>query len=262
MRLRLPQIAVLVIAALVAAAAFYVVANPPGAGGGSGSRESAYYAEPPIGAEAAPATDPTGAPAPQVKTRIDVQLADRVPAGFQTFDSGESASPTVVRGGLMQHGTPEGGSAAGYLETRLPGGGDVERIGAEVTFPADGESGAVALIGWEGSLVSARTERNTLPRSGMHFVAYPGSWHLGIIDPEGEVLEDIVGRGDYVNVNGPQTFDLVRRGNTVWVTDPGGGVTEVADERVAAFTGSWACWELFEPDADRVPATISRVWAG
>lgn len=214
---------------------------------------------------AAPRVEPSRTPSPTpsssaVPKTVEVDFSGSgIPDGFATFDDGTTSDMTV-EGGRLVHGESTGGRGASYLETELPG--DVQRIGAVVEFADSPTPGAVALIAWEDSLVQSRTVRNTLPRSGLHFVAFPGQWHVGIIDPDAAELETIIGSGKFPRAKGPQEFDVVRDGDTVRVTDPSGTVTKVTDPRIAEYAGPWANWELYELDGDFAPASFLRVWAG
>ena len=212
------------------------------------------------GSTPAPGRDKSHPRTPDVPIVVEADFAaGRIPADFATFDDGTS-HPMTVSGGRLVHGSPTGSTGASYLEAALPD--DVQRIGAEVRFADTAQPGGIALIAWEDSLVAKRTDEKTLPRSGLHFVAFPGSWHLGTIDPSAPALETIVGSGSYSGASGSQVFEVVRRGGTVWVTDPSGGVTKVQDPRIAEYAGPWADWELFDPARGSAPASFARVWAG
>lgn len=208
-----------------------------------------------------PSAEPTKTAVPRVPRAVGADFRDgSIPAGFDTFESGSNETGFDVADGLLTHGAPTGDAGASYLEAELPD--DVQRVGATAVFADTGTPGAIALIAWEESLVRKRTDENTLPRSGLHFVAYPGRWHLGIIDPAADQLEDIVERGEYRSPSGAHEFDLFRNGDTVWVVDPAGGVTEITDPRIEEYAGPWVNWELYEPTGDSAPASFREVWAG
>lgn len=242
--------ALVALAVVVVAMAGYVVVRDP---------------KPPAsGVTYTPKPTPTPGPiqAPTVPKVVAVDFAEQqdVPGGFEVFDTGLNESGMTVKGGRLVHGAPTDANGASYLEAELPQ--DAQRIGAVAEFPGGRDSGAVALIIWEDSLVAKRTDEGTLPRSGLHFVAYPGQWHIGVIDPKAEQLEDVVDRGGYFGVSGPQRFDLFRKGDTVWVVDPSGNTTKVTDPRLRQYPGRWVTWELYEPTTESVPAKLREVWAG
>lgn len=241
-------IGIIVAGVVVVAFAGYVVTRDP--------------APPATGAAYTPSPSPTqtAVAVPDTPKVTETDFAQSgIPDDYAVFDTGLNESGMEVKGGQLVHGAPTAPNGASYLETELPG--DVQRIGAVAEFPST-KSGSIALVVWEDSLVAKRTEENTLPQSGLHFVASPGRWHLGIIDPKADKLEDIVEDGAYSGGPGSQEFDLFRQGDTVWVVDPSGNTTTITDPRIAEYAGPWANWELYEPTADSVPASFSKVWAG
>ena len=127
-----------------------------------------------------------------------------------------------------------------------------------VRFPGP-DSGSVALVGWQSSLVQARKDFGPTPPTGMRLVAGPGHWELSVVD-DGNVK--MLGTGTYETVVGPATWELLRDGSTLYVVDPTGAVTEIEDKRVSKLAGPWASWGLTETGPEQVPASIEAVWAG
>lgn len=197
---------------------------------------------------------------PDTEVEVTLNLAnnDNLPRDFRVFDTGGNAEPLSVVDGALAHGTPSTKSAS-YVELQLPG--NARRVGANITFGADDEtSGAAVLTMWEKSVVKAQRDRATYPRSAVYLLAFPDSWRLGVFDKNSQLTE-ILASGTYESVSAPAKFQIYRQGATAWVVDPAGGVTSVTDGRIKDWAGPWASWGLFESTADRVPATITKIWA-
>jgi hypothetical protein len=183
---------------------------------------------------------------------------------YGIVESGANKSGATIENGLMSHGAPAGRNGASYLEARMPG--DVQRLGANAVF-FNRNSGSIALVVWHSSLAAARNKPapGPFPLAGMHFVAYPLGWHLGVFTNKGEDVIKTVNFPSALKPDGktPYTFDLTRAGDRVWVTGPDGTITgPIRDPRISQWAGPWACWELYEYSPDMAPAAIAKVWAG
>lgn len=186
----------------------------------------------------------------------DFLAGEKLSKGFRVFNTGGNSSGMTMSGGLMVHGKPIASGAAGFLETKLHG--DVRLLGATARFHGS-ESGSVALVGWQSSLVDAHRKSRSTPATGLRLVAAPGSWELSIAI-EGDV--QIIGSGTYEAPPGPATFEILRDGTTLYVVDPVGAVSVVKDKRAEKLAGPWASWGLTETGPDQTPASIQEVWAG
>lgn len=212
-----------------------------------------------------PATPATGAgstvPASEVPTvrtalRADFGAGDSWPVGAGFRESGRMAYSLGVVDRLMVHGDPEGAGTVSWLE-KWTGGSDVRRLGARVLF-APNHSGSVALTAWHTSVLE--TSGTTVPRTGMRLVASPGRWELVALDARGR--EAVLATGAWRAQGRAATFDLVRKGATLWLTDPAGVVTSVTDPRVQSLSGPWAGFELREQRVGQRPAALQEIWAG
>lgn len=165
---------------------------------------------------------------------------------------------SVVNGRLC-HGSPLGDNSASYLQSTLPD--PVTRIGVTATFPE--YAGSVALVVWQSSLVDADGK---IPNAGIHFVIGANQWdfnewHFGVWE-QGRG-ESILASGTFASkgFNVPQTFQVIRRDDTVVVELPDGQSRTVTDPRIAAWTGNFPTWELYEFKAVLEPASINSIWA-
>lgn len=178
---------------------------------------------------------------------------------FATVNSGRNSTAIAVTDGKLTHGRPLVGDAAGYVETGLRR--PVVRVGATVSF-AD-QSADIALVVWQESLAQARSQGRTAS-AGIHFVASAVQWHLGVWDSS--TMREIVLMAEPYTAAGPpgtrQSFEITRDGDTANVHLPDGSVRTVSDPRIAAWSGTAACWELYEFQPTDVPATVTRFWAG
>jgi hypothetical protein len=180
-------------------------------------------------------------------------MGDDLPDGSRIYDSSTSEG-MAVRYGQLVHGYPAGSAGASYLETRLAA--DVSKLGARVSFPA-GASGSIALVAWSSSVVDAARADRPMPSSGMRLTATAHGWKV-TVGPDREVI----GAGEFAASGQVLSFEVVRDGTDLWITDPDGTVTQMSDPRIAELAGPWACWELFETSAQQVPAAFEQIWAG
>lgn len=208
------------------------------------------------GDSGAAGSDVPTVPVPDVgqQRNADFSKGDDLPDGARAFDSGSNQTGMKLSGGLLTHGAPEG-PAAGFIEAKLES--DVALLGVRVRFPG-ADSGSVALVSWQSSLVGSREDFGPTPATGMRLVAGPGHWELSVVDADVKMLDT----GTYEPVGGPATFELVRDGSTLYVVDPTGAVTVVENKKVAKLAGPWASWGLTETGPEQVPASIEAVWAG
>lgn len=291
---RATQVVVVVLAALVGAAAVFVVLNPPGAGGSGLSRDAAVESslssspssgsggpsgsaspldEEPLGSEApvpeptAPPTSDPLTPLPDVPLTLEVDFTtqDLPRRGWSRVNVGEGRTEIARADGALRHGRDAADAAAkGVVETEVEA--PVQRIGAEIRFAGGGfsPSGYVALTISDGSVAQALAEEQPLPRSGVRLVAAPGRWALVVVDPSAEAPETLLLTGEFddANLGRNQSYDVRRQGGTVWVTDPSGATSQITDDRVADWSGTFAGWELIETRGDQTPAAIRQVWAG
>ena len=177
------------------------------------------------------------------------------------FNNGNNVSGLAVVDGQLTHGDPVARNAAGFLEARMTA--PVTLIGAMAAFHSQ-NSGDIGLTAWTDSIVAALKSQplGPLPNGGIHFVASNKAWHFGVWDSEAHT--------EQVLLNGPLAlaadgtnyeFEVAREGDTVTVRLPDGTTHTIRDPRIGAWSGPWVGWELYEYDADRVPATFASVWA-
>lgn len=234
----------------------------PGASTDPVPSTSAPSSETPTGSPTGPgAGGGTTVPAsdlPTVRTplRADFSAGDSWPVGAGFREAGRMAYSLGVVDRLMVHGDPEGPGTVSWLE-KWTGGSDVRRLGARVLF-APNHSGAVALTAWHTSVLE--TSGTTVPRTGMRLVAAPGRWKLVALDAQGR--ESLLATGTWQPQGRAASFDLVRKGSTLWLTDPTGVVTALTDPRVQALSGPWAGFELREQRVGQRPAAFQEIWAG
>jgi hypothetical protein len=196
------------------------------------------------------------APKPTVKTtmRSNFVAGDPWPYGAGFREIGTMAWPLGIPDDVLTHGAPTGAGAVSWLEKDNES--DVRRIGAKVEF-APNHSGAAVLTSWHTSVLETRGTDQ--PRTGMRLVATPGAWKLVALAGNGE---QVLGEGTFAYDGDAASFDLVRKGDTVWVSDPDGAVTVVEDPLVAQWSGPWASWELRESKRGERPAAFREIWAG
>jgi hypothetical protein len=218
------------------------------AGGSASGEPSEEPAE-----ESTPQADPPKVPNQRLADFIE---GDDLPDGARDYSSDASSSGIRVTPDGLTHGEPTGPGAVGLIETELKS--DVRALGFRVAF-ADSDSGSVALIGSQTSLVDALSAGEAAAPTGLRLVASPREWELVVDDGDGE---DVIGSGTFERPTGPATFKVVREGASVWVVDPDGTSTQVADPRVEALAGSWASWALIEDGPQQKPAVIEAVWGG
>jgi hypothetical protein len=276
-RSRSPRVSYHVTAVLVVGVAALVVAAITQAGGGTSPQFAPMPVASPDATSASPAPSRSAtatAPASPVLLRDDFSRAglERAPTGqrYRTVDLPQNKFGMTVKNGRLVHGDPVGGggsggggAGAGYLESKLPD--DVRVIGAEAAFPS--RSGSVALVVWDGSLAASLDPASPAghPKAGIHFVADSRGWTFGIYKGTGQ---DIIGRRTYevplaADGETKHRFEVSRRGDRVWVTDPDGKVTgPIQDKRILEWAGEWPCWELYEHSKEMSPAAMATIWAG
>ncbi|QIG44660.1 hypothetical protein G5V58_19430 [Nocardioides anomalus] len=220
----------------------------------SASPEPTDVAAPASEAPTAPAQASAPAPKVPLTMRSDFSSGDAWPVGAGFREAGTLAWPLGVVDGLMTHGAARSPDAVSWLEKWTKA--DVRRIGARVVF-APNHSGSAALTAWHTSILDL--DGQATPRTGMRLVVTPSGWRLVAVD--GRAAETI-GSGTYTLAGRSARFDLVRKADTVWVTDPSGTVTSVSDPRVASLSGPWASWELRDARVGTRPAGFAEVWAG
>lgn len=225
------------------------------------------------GAAIKPRATATAAPvitAPAVKSALTAAFAKQAgqPTAatgqpFGIWDNGKNTSGMTVTNGLLVHGDATGTHSASYLEAGI--GKPVEKIGAEAVF-ASVDGGQIALVAWQDSIDAARNKANPdrIPNGGIHFVAGPTAWHLGVYDTNKG--ERIISSGSINLVADGKTrhrFEVVRKGNQAWIVLPSGATTPpVTDPKLGEWAGEWATWELYENTPGLAPAAFSSVWAG
>jgi hypothetical protein len=212
----------------------------------------------PTSSGAGAGTTASASDVPTVRTplRADFSAGDSWPIGAGFRETGRMAYSLGVVDRLMVHGDPEGPGTVSWLE-KWTGGSDVRRLGARVLF-APNHSGAVALTAWHTSVLE--TSGTTVPRTGMRLVASPGRWKLVALDAQGR--ESVLAAGAWQPQGRAASFDLVRKGAALWLTDPTGVVTTLTDPRVQALSGPWAGFELREQRVGQRPAAFQEIWAG
>lgn len=189
--------------------------------------------------------------------RADFSAGDKLPERSLLVDGGGNETGLALTKNGLTHGDPISGNlAAGLLEIKLES--DVQALGFRVRFAA-ANPGAVTLVGWQSSIAAAvESGAEVAPDSGFRLVATPGAWTLSILDGS----ESTLAQGTYDFSNGPETFQIVRQGEQVWVIDPTGATTTATDPRVASLAGPWASWGLQETAAGQKPGLIEAVWGG
>lgn len=184
----------------------------------------------------------------------DGQLPSRLgDTTITTVEAGRSASPLRVIAAWLQHGQPIDTDASSFVVAALQQ--PITRIGANIAFPA--YSGSVALTAWE----SAPTAEGVQPAAGIHVVVGPGRWEMSVWDPAAGRV--VLAGGNYAAAQPetPQTFEVIRNGDTAVLTMPDGQRHSVTDPRVDAWTGTFAAWELYEFQPGIRPASIASMWA-
>lgn len=211
----------------------------------------------PTAVETGASSSPTAEESIEVpdQRRADFTSGDPLPEASRLYDNGLNRPGLGIRQGALRHGEPTGPLAIGSLETQLDA--PVQKLGARIDF-ADGNSGSVALVAWQSSLIDARQAGDPVPLSGLRLVVSPGLWQLVVYD-KGEV---VIAGDEYPVQPGPQTFEVSRQGDHAWVVDPSGARTDVIEVRIDQFAGPWACWQLLEETPGERPAAIEAVWAG
>jgi hypothetical protein len=177
------------------------------------------------------------------------------------YDNGGNATGLAVVNSQLTHGAPLIPNAAGYLEAGMAA--PVTRIGAIVSFHG-ANSGAVGLLSWANSLVASRGAgfAGPLPNGGMHFAVSNTKWIFSVWDSAADTTDTLLDRPLALATDGTEyAFELVRDGDTVTVRLPDGTTQSTEDPRIGQWSGTWACWELYEADETRVPATIAAIWA-
>lgn len=177
------------------------------------------------------------------------------------YNNGGNVTGLEVVDSQLTHGAPLTPNAAGYLEARMAA--PVTRIGAIVSFHSV-NSGAIGLLSWANSLVASRgTGRpRPLPNGSVHFAATNTNWIFSIWDSAANTTVTLLNGRLALAADGTEyAFEVVRDGDTVTVQLPDGATQTVKDPRIAHWSGPWASWELYEPDATRVPASIEAIWA-
>ena len=177
------------------------------------------------------------------------------------YDNGNNVSGLRVVDGQLTHGAPTTRNAAGYLEARITA--PVTLIGAMAAFHSE-NSGDIALTSWSDSLVAAANRKppGPIPNGGIHFVASNEEWHFGVWDSEAHTEQVLLNGPLALAADGTKyLFEVAREGDTVTVRLPDGATHTITDPRIGTWTGPWPCWELYEYDAERVPATFASVWA-
>jgi hypothetical protein len=201
-----------------------------------------------------PVAGTTHAPLVKPTMRANFARGDAWPyaAGFR--EAGSPAWPLGVADGRMTHGPPQAANSVSWLERWMER--DVRTIGARVAF-ATKHPGAAVLTAWQSSVLELSGQQQ--PATGMRLIALPGRWRLVAIETDGKSM---LADGSYTERTPSATFNLVRRGATVWVTDPDGTVTSVTDPRIDSLAGPWASWELRESGPGKQPASFQEIWAG
>jgi hypothetical protein len=199
---------------------------------------------------------------PKVSVAKSSTFESKLPNGFRVHETDLNETGMHVADGVLVHGKPTADAGASYLEAQLPD--DVQRLGADVVFNGD-KPGSIALVAWQKSIYDERAAGRPIPNSGLHFVADPNGWHLGIYH---DGREDVLERNNFQQVleTDGQTgyrFEVYRKGRSAWVVDPDGVITgPIRDKRIADWAGPWASWELYEFSGDLTPAAFAKVWAG
>lgn len=199
---------------------------------------------------------PGGVPKVKDQRRADFTAGDDLPDGSELVDNGFNRPGLAVSPQGLTHGAVKGrGNGSGFLETELDS--DVQSLGVRVVFPGV-TSGSVVMVAWQDSLAKSVDDGTLAPPTGMYFQASPGHWAVSKVDTKQEQMAE----GTFPLTDGPVEFQLVRDGDTLYVSDPSGKVTTVTKTAIEQFAGPWASWGLLESSQSEAPATIQSVWAG
>ncbi|MFD4432245.1 hypothetical protein [Nocardia sp. NPDC058497] len=185
---------------------------------------------------------------------LPVQIGGRT---FRAAAITKDAMP-VVEAGQLVHARSTADNSAGYVESILDA--PVQRLGVTVSFVEGG--GSVALTMWENSLVDSLVGRQGMPNAGVQFIIDNTHWQLTVWDAaagHSVVLATEPHAGGPAGT--PLSFEVRRDGDTATVALSDGGRRVITDPRIAAWSGTSACWQLYEFDAGREPAALTAIWA-
>ncbi|TSE00414.1 hypothetical protein FOS14_08330 [Skermania sp. ID1734] len=198
---------------------------------------------------------------------VDVNFADVAPGPvpaklgqntLSTVEKGDNSAPLSIKDGKLSHGNPLVKDSASYLEATLAH--PVERLGGTVTFAP--YSGSVAFVIWQSPLKLGVDGHDTnSPNAGVHFVAGPGTWSIGVW--EAGTGQRVLKSGTYkaAAFGTPEVFDISREGATATIMLPDGQRQVISDPSIAAWSGPVACWELYEARPGLAPASVEAIWA-
>ncbi|MGM7646583.1 hypothetical protein ACSVDM_16915 [Nocardia sp. JW2] len=176
---------------------------------------------------------------------------------FRAAAISKGAMP-VVEAGQLVHERATADNSAGYVESILDA--PVQRLGATVRFVEGG--GSVALTMWQNSLVDSLVDRRGMPNAGVQFIIDSTHWQLAVWDATaGHSVVLATEPHSGAPVGTPLSFEVRRNGDTATVALSDGGRRMITDPRIAAWSGTSACWQLYEFESGREPATLTAIWA-
>lgn len=167
-------------------------------------------------------------------------------------------SPAVISGGKIVHNPTPGTNKAAYIQVDL--GAPVIEIGATIEFPA-ANAGSAAFV-----LPLAPWSNGNFTNAGVHLVVQgDGAWHVSTWNGTAEAPIYYAGKLGALNDGTARKFviELDRTASTLIVRFPDGSISPVISHaNIAALTGNYAIWELFEPDTTTsTPARFHAIWA-
>lgn len=176
---------------------------------------------------------------------------------WRFFATSESAYPTV-QGGALTIPTGE----TGWNYSQLDAGRQVSRLGASFSLsPFTTSGGSAAFVLWSMPIEDSWP---VVPESPFHLVVQPTGYTFGVIE-NGEL--DVVKTGAFATslvADGvaQHTLDAVIDGSNgiVYIVLPDGSVDTITDPRIAATSGTVACWEVYRPLATDTVASFHRTW--
>lgn len=203
------------------------------------------------------ANKPNGA----VPAKADTGQAMRV------WDNGRNVSGMAVSGGLLTHGAASLDNGASYLEAQLDG--IVQRIGCRAKYSPTNTGAKTSLINWAAPGIVARkvdtVPAGDIPFGSIHFTADQFGWNFTCWQgaSNGPILAREVSATAYsADTDGFLTWELVRRGTTIYVRRPDGTYADpITDAQVNTNTSGFVCHELYEYSTALTPAGFGQIWA-
>ena len=208
-------------------------------------------AEPAIWSDFTGATDTTDFP-----TESDSGHAWQWPAA----GSGSPYRPVIVDGRYTNEAATNSGGAT-YIEADL--GAGIARIGCDFSFGAGDSGTVIALVVWTEPITDAILDPSPyIPDAPLHIVVSQTNIGIGYYDTTTQLLRTVKHPEELAKDGTVYRIEATIDGDTITVVTPFGEVITASHAFVAANPGNWACWEIFQSDADGTSKPqIARVWA-